>query len=239
MDKRIEEFTFDPPEGLESRLYSPTYPVSEDAIRGQIQGVSNQLRDKLNELLINLGKDSEDECGADYVGASPLPGISSLRVGGQLREIFALLQTLVTGSIPDGTVTTAKLADGAVTREKISGGTIPFDWVEGAMRVETGEYWGSGVAGEHNANTLTFDGAPQLVIVSSSEYDGGSRGYLILIRGALCALGFGNLAMSRGSVWIEWGENSVSWYSDGNTSTDIIIQGNQDSFIYNYVAFVN
>ncbi len=239
MDKVIDQFTFDPPEGLENRLYSPTYPASEDAIRGQIQGVSNQLKDKLNELLGNLAKESADDCGADYVGASPLPGISSLRVGGQLRELSALIQTLVTGAIPDGTVTTAKLADGAVTREKIAGGSIPAEWVSGAIRVETGSYWGTGVAGERNANTLTFQGKPQLVIVSSSEYDGGTRGYLILIRGAMCALGFGNLAMSKGSVWIEWGENSVLWYSDGNTSTDVTIQGNYNSFIYDYIAFVN
>ncbi len=238
MDKLFEQFAFEPPEGLESRIYSPTYPESEDAIRGQIQGMSNQLRDKLNFILETLSKEGTDDSGADYIGSAPLPGINANHVGGQLREIFALIQNLSVGAIPDGTITTGKLADGAVTLEKISGGSIPLSWVSGSLKIVTGSYRGTGTAGSGKPCSLTFDGEPQLVIISSGETSGVTRGLIVLIKGAYDTLGMGSQSHTKDSLTIEWGENSVSWYSYGETTIDATLQANYLDSTYNYFAIV-
>lgn len=238
MDKLFEQFAFEPPEGLESRIYSPTYPESEDAIRGQIQGMSNQLRDKLNFILETLSKEDTDDSGADYIGSAPLPGINAKHVGGQLREIFSLLQTLSIGTIPDGTITTGKLADGAVTLQKIAGGSIPLSWVTGSIRIVTGSYWGTGTAGSAKPCSLTFDGEPKLVIISSGEPSGITRGSMVLIKGAYDALGMGSQHYTKDSLAVEWGKNSVTWYSYGETTADVTLQANYIDSVYNYCAIV-
>jgi len=127
MAKTLEHFAFTPPEGLESKEYSPTYPESEEAIRAQLQGIPNQLRDKLNALIDALSDETTDASGADCIGTGAIPGLTSRRVGGQLRELFTLMQNTAAGAIPDGSVGTEKLIDGTVTTEKLADGAVSFE----------------------------------------------------------------------------------------------------------------
>ena len=57
----FEAFAFAPEDGLKNHEYSPTEPESEDAIRAQIQGISDQLRDHVNTLKTQLNA-TESAC---------------------------------------------------------------------------------------------------------------------------------------------------------------------------------
>lgn len=159
MANTLERFAFDPPEGLESREYSPTYPESEAAIRAQLQGIPNQLRDKLNALIDTLSCETEGVSGADHIGAGAIPGFVSRRVGGQLRELYELMQNMTIGTIPDGSVTEEKLADGAVTEEKLNAPEV--------IRWATGTYTGTGTYQRENKNILKLPFEPRYLLIQA------------------------------------------------------------------------
>lgn len=87
----LVDFEFNPPTGLRDTTEYDTTPASEAAARGQIQGVSDQIKDYINTVLhpeISAG-------GVDDLG-------------------------ITTQKLADSAVTTSKLADDAVTNQKIN-----------------------------------------------------------------------------------------------------------------------
>lgn len=155
MAKTLEHFAFTPPEGLESKEYSPTYPESEEAIRAQLQGIPNQLRDKLNALIDALSDETTDASGADCIGTGAIPGLTSRRVGGQLRELFTLMQNIAAGAIPDGSVGTEKLADRAITVEKMADSAIETLFSH-SLKIQKGEtYTGTDITGNTSGTSVT------------------------------------------------------------------------------------
>ena len=86
---------------------------------------------------------------------------------------------------------------------------IPADQIKDGVKIATGSYTGTGTYGANNPNTLTFDFAPQLVIICGYEY------YAILFRG--CSFGAGiriNIGSEHSRLKAIWSNNSVSWYCE-------------------------
>ncbi len=116
----LQDFSFTPPEGLRSRSYSPSEPESEDAIRSQIQGIADQLRDHVNALQGKLSSRMQGADGANCIGSAQIPNVSGETVGEQLRALKQQLDNAIMGTIPDGGIDTPKLADGTVSGEKLA-----------------------------------------------------------------------------------------------------------------------
>lgn len=239
MANTLERFAFDPPEGLESREYSPTYPESEAAIRAQLQGIPNQLRDKLNALIDILSDETTDASGADHIGAGEIQGLTSRRVAGQLKELYELTQSMTLGAIPDGSVTEAKLADGAVTEAKI--GTPLF-------KAYTGTYKGSGTYGRENKNILPLSFTPQYIMIqavnsstvssfmhcyafalNSSDYIKGGH-FACTVRSSTS--GGVTYDLKPYSKFMDEARTEVRWYSE--TSADL--QMNASGITYTWLA---
>ena len=120
----FQSFSFTPAEGLRSTTYSPTQPESEAAIRNQIQGIADQLRDHVNALQNQLSAKTDGTDGAHYIGSAPISGVEGDTVAEQLRDLKLQLDNAMLSDIPDGAVDTSQLADGAVTAQKIATGAI-------------------------------------------------------------------------------------------------------------------
>ena len=118
------DFAFSPPDGLRDRTYSPTEPESEEAIRGQIQGVSDQLRDHINALQARLRAVEAENSGAHYIGAVKIEGVTGENVAQQLLSLKQLLDETAVGAIPDDSIETVKLRDGVVTNGKLATGAV-------------------------------------------------------------------------------------------------------------------
>lgn len=116
----FEDFAFTPADGLKNHEYSPTEPESEEAIREQIQGVSDQLRDHINSLQGQLNAVTAGNSGAHYIGAAEIAGIAGENVAQQLSSLKTLIEETAIGAIPDHTIETVKLKDGVVTAEKLA-----------------------------------------------------------------------------------------------------------------------
>ncbi len=82
----FEAFAFAPEDGLKNHEYSPTEPESEDAIRAQIQGISDQLRDHVNTLKTQLNATESACSGAHRIGAAEIEGIGDETSRSSLRR---------------------------------------------------------------------------------------------------------------------------------------------------------
>lgn len=120
----FQDFAFSPAEGLRSRSYSPSEPESEDAIRDQIQGIADQLRDHLNTLQEKLASKTAGASGAHHIASAPIPNVSGETVAQQLYDLKQQLDHTALGDIPSGGISTDKLADHAVSSEKLADGSV-------------------------------------------------------------------------------------------------------------------
>lgn len=123
----FEAFAFAPEDGLKNHEYSPTEPESEDAIRAQIQGISDQLRDHVNTLKTQLNATESACSGAHRIGAAEIAGIGGRNVAQQLASLKTLIDETAVGAIPDDTIETAKLKDGIVTEAKLAQNAVTED----------------------------------------------------------------------------------------------------------------
>ena len=120
----FEDFTFTPADGLKNHEYSPTEPESEDAIRAQIQGISDQLRDHINDLQEQLNAVTEGSSGAHHIGSAAITGVSGESVAQQLASLKTLIDETAVGAIPDNSIASAKLQNGAITTEKLADNVV-------------------------------------------------------------------------------------------------------------------
>lgn len=99
---------------------------------------------------------------------------------------------------------------------------VPFEKFPTMPRIETGSYTGTGTYGASNPNSLTFEFAPKLLIVSYNNmallWTGGDQGTSL----------YGNTNNLRFST----SGTTVSWYSTSSAS----YQNNANGVIYPYVA---
>lgn len=121
---QFDAFAFTPADGLKNHEYSPTEPESESAIREQVQGISDQLRDHINAVQQKLNATDDGASGAHRIGASGIPGVTGQNVAQQLLSLKQLIDESAAGAIPDNTIETVKLKDGAVTSEKLAADAV-------------------------------------------------------------------------------------------------------------------
>jgi hypothetical protein len=87
--------------------------------------------------------------------------------------------------------------------------------IANGVKIATGSYTGTGTYGSSNPCSLTFDFAPELIIIArpgSSSYGG-----FPWIRGSTLV----NSTLSGETVTITWASNSVSWYSRIDNSNQL------------------
>ena len=107
-------------------------------------------------------------------------------------------------------------------------------------KIVSGSYTGTGTYGSNNKNSLTFDGKPKLLIVSStvSSAYGGSRTYpqLIFVYGESGDIA--SLITSGSEVFssatVSGSGNTVSWYSADAAAQQLNVSGTK----YNYIAII-
>lgn len=107
-------------------------------------------------------------------------------------------------------------------------------------KIVSGSYTGTGTYGRNNKNSLTFDGKPKLLIVSStvSSAYGGKRTYpqLIFVYGESGDIA--SLITSGSEVFssatVSGSGNTVSWYSADAAAQQLNVSGTK----YNYIAII-
>ena len=107
-------------------------------------------------------------------------------------------------------------------------------------KIVSGSYVGTGTYGSDNKNSLTFDGIPKLLIVSStvSSAYGGSRTYPQLVfvygqSGSISSL-ITNGSDIFASATVSRSGNTVSWYSADAAAQQLNVSGTT----YNYIAII-
>lgn len=114
--------------------------------------------------------------------------------------------------------------------------------VSSGAKIATGSYVGTGKYGPDNPNSLTFDGNPQMVVVSivselgcagayPDYFDGWSEGNFMWVKGATYSGGY------RGKIDILETEHGISWNTASNQ--DASKQCNESGKTYRYFAIVN
>lgn len=124
------EMAFTPATGLTDTTTYPTQPASETEIRSAVQGISDQLRDYINDtLLVELTDTTTSTSGADYIGSAPIEGITGENVHAQIVDLKTQLDGVSAGAVSDGSITTAKLANDAVTADKIADDAVDSEHI--------------------------------------------------------------------------------------------------------------
>ena len=146
-----------------------------------------------------------------------------------LKDATAALYGLDATAVPDEVLVTA--------RSLIS---TAQDTADSKCRIVSGSYTGTGTYGSDNKNSLTFDGAPKLLIVSStvSSAYGGSRTYPQLVfvygqSGSIASL-ITNGSDIFASATVSRSGNTVSWYSADAAAQQLNVSGTT----YNYIAII-
>ena len=106
---------------------------------------------------------------------------------------------------------------------------IPLENAVTGFKMETGSYTGTGLYGEANPVTLTFQHTPQIVFLNLQEaaHYNSIPQYYILFRGLTRVTTYG----ASGTMLVSWDGKTVSWYS-----TKANEQMNNQGTVYKYMA---
>lgn len=146
-----------------------------------------------------------------------------------LKDATAALYGLDATAVPDEVL--------AAARSLISTAQSTAD---SKCKIVSGSYTGTGTYGSNNKNSLTFDGKPKLLIVSStvSSAYGGRHTYpqLIFVYGESGDIA--SLITSGSEVFssatVSGSGNTVSWYSADAAAQQLNVSGTK----YNYIAII-
>ena len=100
-----------------------------------------------------------------------------------------------------------------------------------AVRIETGSYVGTGTSGQSNPNTLTFSFEPKMLFIK----DCAETSYAGVITPAIYpgeSMGVINPSGTIRYATVQWGENSVSWFSNDGAAYQL----NGSGTTYSYLA---
>ena len=106
---------------------------------------------------------------------------------------------------------------------------IPFDNAVNSVKIETGTYTGTGLYGESNPVTLTFQNTPRIVFLNLQEaahYNSIPEHY-ILYQGTTATVAYG----TSSTMPVSWEGKTVSWHS-----TNAEYQMNKQGVVYRYMA---
>lgn len=102
----ITDMVFTPATGLNDVSYSKQIPDSEASIRAQIQGISDQLKNYINNTLhssvITLS-------GSENIGSAPINGVAGSTVYAQLVALKGVVDAMVLGAIPLNSISISQL----------------------------------------------------------------------------------------------------------------------------------
>lgn len=107
---------------------------------------------------------------------------------------------------------------------------IPFDNAVNSVKIETGTYTGTGLYGESNPVTLTFQYKPQIVFLNLQEakhYNSIPEHY-ILYQGTTSTVAYG----TSSTMPVSWDGKTVSWYISESAEKQFNTQGK----VYRYMA---
>lgn len=111
-------------------------------------------------------------------------------------------------------------------------------YVDKFARIVTGSYIGNGKAGASNKNVLTFSFTPVIVfVIQDVLYNNSTHGPAVFLRPNTKAQIQSDNASIDHMVYVEWTNNSVSWYNSNNDRG--YAQLNSSGETYYYVAIGN
>ncbi len=94
----------------------PDHPSAEGITAAQLKAVfdsnaNNEIKTSVNGIINNLLSKTINDSGADNIGSTVIPGVNGENVRAQLVALKNLIDAVVLGQIPDGTITDAKLSN--------------------------------------------------------------------------------------------------------------------------------
>ena len=106
------------------------------------------------------------------------------------------------------------------------------NYVGNGVKIETGEYIGTGTHGNSDKNTLHFNFTPKIVVVRTSKQSSSHYGFLTLNPIEVTPSAFNFQGSSSSNILhLSWSEKVLKWY--GETNTD---QLNETGVKYFYAA---
>jgi len=126
---------FSPETGLKDKDVYVTTPVTEDEAREQIQGIADQLKEHINNYVLEELENAEtDSSGAGKIGSQAISNLSGTTVFDQINDLKSQIDSAVVAGITTGSVTTDAIADDAVTQDKIAANSVGTDEIiDGAV----------------------------------------------------------------------------------------------------------
>lgn len=94
----------------------PDHPSAEGITAAALKAVfdsnaNNEIKISVNGIINNLLSKTINDSGADNIGSTVIPGVTGENVRAQLVALKNLIDAVVLGQIPDGTITDAKLSN--------------------------------------------------------------------------------------------------------------------------------
>lgn len=122
----FNRMAFDPEAGLEDSSLFETTPATEARAREQVQTPLNQLRDFINNEVINVLENAESgQSGAEHIGSKPIGSLPGDTVWAQLDNLKAQLTSAAAANFTAGIIDDPDyFTNGVVTGEKIKNGAI-------------------------------------------------------------------------------------------------------------------